>query len=149
MKMVLADGSFATVSKDFVTIRRLNGNSEKIHFHKENDLWFALRGAGTSFGIVTEFLYTVHRRPETFPILIPIDLSSIEDFKNIEKAAANTKKYLFTSYSTRRYFDGIFPYNLLPYNLPYVREFSLDILVIFDFDFFIVHEDWWETFCFA
>ena len=121
MKMVLADGSYATVNKAFVTIKRLNGKREKIHFSTENDLWFALRGAGTSFGIVTEFLYTVYKRPETFPILIPIDLSSLDDFRNIENAAANTKKYLFTCYSTRRYFDGVFPYNLLPYNLPYVR----------------------------
>jgi len=119
MEMVLADGSYATVNKHFARIKRLNGKSEKNHFSDENDLWFALRGAGTSFGIVTEFLYTVYERPETFPILIPIDLSRIEDIRNIEKAAANTKKYLFTCYSTRRYFDGVFPYNLLPYNLPY------------------------------
>ena len=40
-----------------------------------------------------------------------------------QRAAANTKKYLITVYSPRRYYDGIFPYNLLPYNLPGV---SLD-----------------------
>merc|ERR1711925_2812 len=119
MKMVLGDGGLATVNKHFARIRRKNGKLEKIHFSEENDLWFALRGAGTSFGIVTEFLYVVHKRPETFPILIPIDLSSAQDFRNIERAAANTKKYLFTCYSTRRYYDGVFPYNLLPYNLPY------------------------------
>ena len=38
---------------------------------------------------------------------------------NIPQAAAsNTKKYLITVYSVRRYFYGIFPYNLLPYNIP-------------------------------
>ena len=113
MKLVLADGSFATVNKDFVRIKRVNGRNESIHFSAENDLWFALRGAGSSFGIVTEFLYTVYKRPETLPIIIPIDLSSIEDFRNIEKAAANTKKYLFTAYSIRRYYEGVFPYNLI------------------------------------
>jgi len=130
MKMVLADGSLATVNKNFAKIRRKNGKFEKVHFSSENDLWFALRGAGTSFGIVTEFLYTVYKRPETFPILIPIDLSSLEDFRNIEKAAAGTKKYLFSCYSTRRYFDGVFPYNLLPYNLPYAASIFTPLFII-------------------
>ena len=130
MKMVLADGSLATVNKHFAKIRRKNGKFEKVHFSSENDLWFALRGAGTSFGIVTEFLYTVYKRPETFPILIPIDLSSLEDFRNIEKAAAGTKKYLFSCYSTRRYFDGVFPYNLLPYNLPYAASIFTPLFII-------------------
>ena len=92
-------------------------NNQATKWKARKNLWFALRGAGTSFGIMTEFLYTVYKRQETFTLLIPVD------FRNIENAAANTKKYLFMCYSTRQYFDGVFPYiyNLLPYNLPYVR----------------------------
>ena len=44
----------------------------------DNDLWFALRGAGTSFGVVTEFLYTVHPGPETLPVLVPVMLDSLQ-----------------------------------------------------------------------
>ena len=30
-----------------------------------NNLFFGLRGAGSSLAIVTEFLYTIHKEPET------------------------------------------------------------------------------------
>eukprot|EP00092_Neocalanus_flemingeri_P022800 GFUD01024724.1.p1 GENE.GFUD01024724.1~~GFUD01024724.1.p1 ORF type:complete len:607 (-),score=100.10 GFUD01024724.1:109-1884(-) len=120
-KLVLADGSFATVDKDHIQISYGNGSITTIRSSGDRDLWFGLRGAGSSFGIVTEFLYTVHKRPETLPITIPIVLETVNDFQNLEKAAANTKKYLFTAYTYKRYNKGIFPYNLLKYNLPYTK----------------------------
>ena len=78
MRLVLADGSIARVNDKRVEVWRVGGSREvgdstlpyphhhHHHHHQvvdlspDNDLWFALRGAGTSFGVVTEFLYTVH-----------------------------------------------------------------------------------------
>ena len=58
----------------------------------------------------------------------------------MERAASNTKTWLFSAYSAKRlcfevqfqfiakfvprYFEGVFPYNLLPYDLPYSKKFS-------------------------
>ena len=64
----------------------------------------------------------VYPRPETLPLVIPITVSSVQDLANIEAAAAADPKWLISVYSYRRYYDGIFPYNLLPYNYPGVRE---------------------------
>ena len=64
----------------------------------------------------------VYPRPETFPVLIPIDLSRVEDSRNLFLAARADSSLLISVYSIRRYFDGIFPLNLLPYNYPYVSE---------------------------
>ena len=72
--------------------------------------------------MVTEFLYTVHPRPETRPIVVPLTLGSVEDFRLLEAAAQGTQRYLLSAYSTRRYTDGIWPLNLLPYSLPYVSK---------------------------
>ena len=120
-KMVLADGSFATVDEDQVKIQQNDGTDKTVKLTENNDLWFGLRGAGSSFGIVTEFLYTVHRRPETLPVVIPIRLETADDFRNLENAALNTKRYLFSAPGIyRRYNKGIFPHNLFNYNMPYV-----------------------------
>ena len=37
--------------------------------HPNNDLFFAMRGAGASFAIATEFLYQVYPAPETQPAI--------------------------------------------------------------------------------
>ena len=75
--------------------------------------------------------------PKVRPIVIPLILDSVQDFQRLEHAAQATKRYLFRSrhslnrftsdqsfflsaYTTRRYTDGVWPYNLLPYGLPYV-----------------------------
>lgn len=66
----------------------------------------------------------------------------------MERAASNTKTWLLSAYSAKRslacfvndndmivimiivfylilrYFEGVFPYNLLPYDLPYSKKFS-------------------------
>ena len=68
---------------------------------------------------------TVYPRPETLPLVIPITVSSIQDLANIEAAAAADPKWLISVYSYRRYYDGIFPYNLLPYNYPGVKVIFL------------------------
>ena len=57
---MLADGSIAWVDKDntiiFYPTKKTVKNTET------NNLFFALRGAGSSFGIVTEFLYMIHEK---------------------------------------------------------------------------------------
>ena len=105
MRLVLADGSIARVNDKRVEVWRVGGSREvsvntlphhypPSHHHHfppsppphhqvvdltpDNDLWFALRGAGTSFGVVTEFLYTVHPGPETLPVLVPVMLDSLQ-----------------------------------------------------------------------
>ena len=51
---------------------------------EDTDIWFGLRGAGSSFAIVTEFMVNVFPRPETLPILIPILLQTPQDLAYIE-----------------------------------------------------------------
>ena len=88
MKAVLADGRQAKITEDWVEIYRSDDGGaeylERIHYTDNTDLWFALRGAGSSFAIVTEFVVTVYPRPETLPILIPVAINSAQDFANIE-----------------------------------------------------------------
>ena len=119
MRLVLADGSIARVNEKKAEVWRVGGAREIVELTPENDLWFALRGAGTSFGVVTEFLYTVHPGPETLPVLIPVMLDSLQvilmilrkTFKNndgqdvaaMERAASNTKTWLFSAYSAKRF----------------------------------------------
>ena len=96
MRLVLADGSIARVNDKRVEVWRVGGSREVsdstlphhypsppphhqvVDLTPDNDLWFALRGAGTSFGVVTEFLYTVHPGPETLPVLVPVMLDSLQ-----------------------------------------------------------------------
>ena len=57
-QVVLADGSIAWVDEDKTSIFY---PTNKIVTHTEsNNLFFALRGAGSSFGVVTEFLYMIN-----------------------------------------------------------------------------------------
>ena len=65
--------------------------------------------------------------------------SRLQDIAAMERAALQTKKWLFSAYSAKRYsmqgslfirysfaryFHGIFPFNLLPYDLPYSKKMS-------------------------
>ena len=83
MRVVLADGRQAKITEDSVEIYS-GGEVERIRYTDNTDLWFALRGAGTSFAIVTEFVVNVFPRPETLPIIIPVNINSVQDFANIE-----------------------------------------------------------------
>ena len=95
MKAVLADGRQAKITEDWVEIQSGGGGGggvERIHYTDNTDLWFALRGAGTSFAIVTEFVVNVFPRPETLPIIMPVDINSVEDFAKIEVNLAYLSK---------------------------------------------------------
>ena len=54
MQAVLADGRLATITEDSLKILT-QGKWLSTAVTQDTDLWFALRGAGTSFAIVTEF----------------------------------------------------------------------------------------------
>ena len=54
-KIVLADGSIGVVNNDNTTI--IHPYKEVLEHRKVPNLRYGLRGAGPSFGIVTEFLY--------------------------------------------------------------------------------------------
>ena len=86
MEVVLADGSMATVTEDKVVIHNYDGSgrSRTVTMTEDTDLWFALRGAGSSFAIVTEFLITVYPEPETLPVVIPIVMKDVHSVRNIE-----------------------------------------------------------------
>jgi len=58
----------------------------------ENDLFFALKGAGSSYGIATEFLYRIHKTPETRPVVMFLILESLHDVRKLE---AISRKGLF------------------------------------------------------
>ena len=49
-----------------------------------DNLFFALRGAGSSFGVVTEFLYTIHPTPETLPAIILAWADNQQDLEAIQ-----------------------------------------------------------------
>ena len=84
MKAVLGDGRQARLTEDWVEVYGPRGELQRISYTPNTDLWFALRGAGSSFAIVTEFVVNVFPRPETLPIIIPIVINSVQDFANIE-----------------------------------------------------------------
>ena len=58
--------------------------TETITHTDSNNLFFALRGAGSSYAVVTQFKYVIHPEPETLPAIIlvwadtPADLEAIQ-----------------------------------------------------------------------
>ena len=58
--------------------------TETITHTDSNNLFFALRGAGSSYAVVTQFKYVIHPQPETLPAIIlvwadtPADLEAIQ-----------------------------------------------------------------------
>ena len=51
----------------------------------ENELFFALKGAGSNYGITTNFLYRMFHHPETRPVLLLIFFRSVKDFKRLQQ----------------------------------------------------------------
>ena len=68
MRVVLADGSIAAVSPDKTAIEFPQART--ILHTENNNLFFALRGAGSSYAVITEFLYIIHHTPETLPAIL-------------------------------------------------------------------------------
>ena len=66
-------------------------------------LFDAMGGAGSSYGIVTEFLYKIYPRPETQPIISMIYIESPEDLRKLERAALDGRYHVswFIPYAFR------------------------------------------------
>ena len=58
----------------------------------DNDLFFAMRGAGSSFGIATEFLYVINRTPETEAAVILVWINDMKDLWRIQEAAYKSNR---------------------------------------------------------
>ena len=67
------------MSKDGATLTSYSGVSSSVNFTESSDLFFGLRGAGASLGIVTEFLYTVHPHPETKAVLLLVFVTKVSE----------------------------------------------------------------------
>ena len=74
-------------------------------YQLENDrgLYEAMGGAGSSFGIATEFLYKIYPRPETQPIIAMIYIEDNYDLRKLEKAAKDGRFHVswFMPYAFR------------------------------------------------
>ena len=82
----------------------------------ENDhgLFEAMGGAGSSFGIVTEFLYKIYPRPETKPIIAMVYIEDNYDLRKLEKAAKDGRFHVswFIPYANRNLELGVSSQNL-------------------------------------
>merc|ERR1719206_151759 len=96
MKVVLSDGSVAWVDKDKTEIFYPADSVRTVIHTQENNLFFALRGAGSSFGVVTEFLYIISETPEADPAVLLCWVEAEADLIAIHNAAKATNDYSIT-----------------------------------------------------
>ena len=87
--LVTANGTILQVSDGNTTV--VHPNSPAYQIKDDHGLNFALKGAGSSMGIVTEFEYKVYPEPETLPTLAYVFIENAKDLENIEKASKDTK----------------------------------------------------------
>ena len=59
-------------------------------------MFFALRGAGSSYGVVTQFKYIVHETPETLPAILLAWADSSSDLQAIKAAGQESSDYSIT-----------------------------------------------------
>ena len=88
-KMVLADGSTAIVTDANTTIINdpYGRPTYEVHPHEDHsNLRYALRRAGASYGIVTEFVYKVFQHPETLSVVAMAFLKDADDLQKLVKA---------------------------------------------------------------
>ena len=71
---------------------------------KGNNLFFSLKGAGSSYGIVTEFLYRIYPVPETLPAAVPSFITTLDDLEKVKKIneAGRFEVSLFRLFTFRR-----------------------------------------------
>ena len=90
-EMVTAAGEIVQVTEDSVKILNTTDRSwsplPDTDPRHETDLLFGLRGAGASYGVVTQFLVTVYPRPETLASVIPVFVTSDADLRLIQSVA--------------------------------------------------------------
>jgi len=98
LRVVTANGTILDISPGKTTIHPKYAHEEKsfILTDDHNDLFFAMRGAGSSFGIATDFLYQVYPTPETSPAVVLVWITGKQDLRRIQRAAFDTNKYSIT-----------------------------------------------------
>ena len=87
--IVLADGRIAVVNDDNTTIiqNEYGDSVHQVHPHThDTNLRYALRRAGASYGIVTEFVYKVFQHPETLSVVALAFLKDQHDLQNLVHA---------------------------------------------------------------
>ncbi len=101
--LVTADARILTVTADGITTRDRYGNAvSTVPSSGDDDLFFALKGAGSNFGVVTEFLYRVHPGPETKPAVLFIFMSSAYDFLKLQKLS-DSGRYQLAAYRIQHF----------------------------------------------
>ncbi len=68
----------------------------------EDDLFYALKGAGSSYGIVTNFIYKVYPHPETQAVLVFVFLKNHRDFARLQKIS-DKGRYMISAYRIQRF----------------------------------------------
>ncbi len=68
----------------------------------ENDLFYALKGAGSSYGIVTNFVYKVYPRPETQAVLMFVFMRNHKDWLKLQKLS-DKGRYMISGYRIQRF----------------------------------------------
>ena len=71
MRAVTANGTIVDLSPGRIVLHPKYDHEQKtvLSPHQNNDLFFAMRGAGASYAIATEFLYQIYPTPETQPAI--------------------------------------------------------------------------------
>ena len=93
-KMVLSDGRIAIVTDHNTTIisDQYGNPTHEVHRHEyHSNLRYALRRAGASYGIVTEFVYKVFQHPETLSVVAMAFLKDSYDLQKLVKAGQEGK----------------------------------------------------------
>ena len=84
LKAVIANGSMVELTNSSCYM-----NAKGIDYHECNGLWFSLRGAGSSFAVLTELTIQLHRLPSTFN-------SSLSIFEVMVSSSTNASRYIDT-----------------------------------------------------
>ena len=103
-EMVTAQGEVVRVNEDNVEMLQKDGSWSGLDTDDpryDTDILFGLRGAGASFGVVTQFLVTVYPSPETLASVIPVYVSGEQDLARIQTLAHTDqgRGYQFGLYS--------------------------------------------------
>merc|ERR1712013_458375 len=94
MRVVLADGRVAEVTAEKTEILSPTPSTE-VHTDS-NNLFFALRGAGSSYGVVTQLKYIVHEVPEAKPAILLAWADNSADLAAIKAAGQASPDYSVT-----------------------------------------------------
>ena len=95
MRVVTANGTILDLFPGKTVIHPKYYHERKKHLLNDyhNDLFFAMRGAGSSYAIATEFLYQIYKMPETMPAVMLVWITDMKDMWKIQEAAYYTSKY--------------------------------------------------------